>query len=79
MVVDCRIYTIRVGMVQTFLDMFQNNTLCKPGVQKVMSVPIDISKITLDTISRNVKSRWRRRRSRRPNRPLSTCPTRRPP
>ncbi len=27
MVVDCRIYTIRVGMVQTFLDMFQNEGL----------------------------------------------------
>ena len=33
-----------------FLDMFQNNTLSKPGVQKVMGVPIDISQITLDTI-----------------------------
>ena len=27
MVVDCRIYTIRVGMVQTFLDMFQKEGL----------------------------------------------------
>lgn len=27
MVVDCRIYTIKVGMVQAFLDMFQNEGL----------------------------------------------------
>ena len=27
MVVDCRIYTIKVGMVQTFLDMFQSEGL----------------------------------------------------
>ncbi len=32
-----------------FLDIFKNNTLCKPGAVKVLGTPVDLSRITIPT------------------------------
>src|SRR5260370_31324193 len=32
-----------------FLDIFKNNTLCKPGAVQVLGTPVDLSRITIPT------------------------------